>query len=437
MSKFVKDLASVMTSKVLVIVLGLVRSIIIARWLGPANNGIIAAISVYPSLFMTIGALGIRQSTAFYVGKNIYPEEKVKRSIIHIWLLSTFISIIICFFLIHYFSSSGDNLLLVFLAIMPIPFSLFVDYNSGLFLGKNQIQQFNRVNWLPIFFVLIATVLLVILAKWGIVGAMASAVMGPLLMALIMLRKNEFYKYFTLSIDKEIIVKLLSLGVTYAIALLVINLNYRVDVIILDRMSTDYQLGIYSKSVNIIEMLWQIPMMLSTIVFAGSANSKNSREFSVKVHLLLRLSIIIIAIGSIVLLVLSKFVVLLMFGKAFVESASVLQYLLPGILLLTIFKVLNMDMAGRGKPWISMKAMVPALLLNIVLNIILDPSLGARGSAISTTISYIISALLFLHFYSKEVQIPILEILKFSKKDFDIAIEKIKRKKPKEKYESL
>ena len=78
-----------------------------------------------------------------------------------------------------------------------------------------------------------------------------------------------------------------------------------------------------------------------------------------------------------------------------------------------------MDLAGRGKPWISMKAMLPALLLNIVLNLVLIPQYGANGASISSTISYTIAGLLFLFFYSKEVQIPIDQILSFKKSDFD------------------
>ena len=70
MVSFLKDTLSVGISKILMIVFGLATSIIIARTLGPEKNGIIAALLVYPSLFMSIGSLGIRQSTAYFLGKN-------------------------------------------------------------------------------------------------------------------------------------------------------------------------------------------------------------------------------------------------------------------------------------------------------------------------------------------------------------------------------
>src|SRR5690606_27697290 len=95
------------------------------------------------------------------------------------------------------------------------------------------------------------------------------------------------------------------------------------------------------------------------------------------------------------------------------------QVLLPGVLLLTIFKVLNMDLAGKGKPWVSMKAMIPALIINTILNVLWIPEHGSIGAATSSTISYSIAAILFLYFYSKETKIPIFSILKYSKSDID------------------
>src|SRR5690554_7877267 len=92
------------------IVFGLTASIITARYIGPEGNGIIAGLAVYPSLFMTIGSLGIRQSTTYFLGKRIFSEEQIKTAITQIWMMTTIVSMIICFVLMHYFSNSGSNL---------------------------------------------------------------------------------------------------------------------------------------------------------------------------------------------------------------------------------------------------------------------------------------------------------------------------------------
>ncbi len=427
MASFLKDLLSVGLSKGGIVVFSLIQNIIIARVLGPELNGVIAALIVYPTLFMVIGSLGVRQSTAYYIAKGTFSENQIKTAVSQIWMLSTVFSLIITYLLITYFSDSGDNLTLVLLATGPIPFALFNTYNSGVFLGKNQIQAFNKINWLPPLFVLLAVILFVGILRMAVAGVLLAYIIGPFVMSLIMLFKNKFIKAFSLNIDFKIVKALLSLGVIYAVALMVINLNYRLDVILIDNLSTNYETGIYSKGAALIEYMWQIPMLLSTIIFARSANSDNNNAFSLKVCQLLRISIVVIGIASIVLAFLAPWVITLLYGQAFAGSAMILRLLIPGVILLTIFKVLNMDMAGRGKPWISLKAMLPALVLNVILNIVWIPDYGANGASLASTISYSVAALLFLAVYSKETGIPIKTVLNYQKDDF-IIISSISKK---------
>ena len=429
MASFIKDVFRVGTSQGLIIVFGLAVSIITARYIGPEGNGIIAGLTVYPSLFMTIGSLGIRQSTTYFLGKGVFSEEQIKTAITQIWMMTTIVSLIICFVLMYYFSNSGSNLILVTLALLPIPFSLFNTYNSGIFLGKNDIKTFNKINWIPSLIALIGTVFFVMLLKWNVKGAMIASVGGPVFMFVLLLFKNKFLDFFSLQYNWHIIKKMLSLGIVYAISLFVINLNYRVDIILLDKLSTAYELGIYTKGAGITQYLWQIPMLFSTIVFARSAVSKDNKTFSLKVAQLLRVSFIIIGVVSIGLLLFSDLIIVGMYGESFRGSISVLNYLLPGVLILTIYKVMNMDLAGKGKPWIAMWAMLPSLVINIVMNIILIPEWGADGAAISSTVSYGVAGILFLFFYSKAVNVPVKDILKYKKTDFDPILNVLKKLK--------
>lgn len=418
-SSFIKDVLRVGISHSIVIVLGLAVSIITARYIGPEGNGIIAGLTVYPSLFMTIGSLGIRQSTTFFLGKGIFSEEQIKTAITQIWMMTTIISLIVCFVLMYCFSNSGSNLSLVFFALLPIPFSLFNTYNSGIFLGKNDIKTFNKINWIPSLLAFLGTLFFVVLLKLEVKGAMLASFGGSLCMFFVLLFKNKFLNYFTMLFDWNIIKQMLSLGIVYATSLFVINLNYRVDIILLDKFSNSYELGIYAKGAAITQYLWQIPMLLSTVVFARSSVSKNGKAFSLKVAQLLRISFLIIGISSVVMFLFSERIITGLYGLKFKESTAVLNYLLPGVVILTIFKVMNMDLAGKGKPWISMKAMLPALVINIIMNIILIPEWGADGAAFSSTISYGVAGVLFLFFYSKAVELPIRVILGYKRKDFD------------------
>ena len=428
MNRFIKDLLSVGFSKILMILFGLASSVIVARTLGPEINGVIATLLVYPSLFMSFGSLGIRQSTTYFLGKGIYSEDQIKKAISQIWLLSSSFSIIICYLLIRFASNSGNSMWLIILAVLPIPFSLFNTYNSGIFLGKNQINNFNKINWIPTLISFLIVIILVLWLDFGINGYLLALFGGPCFISIVLLYKTNFSKFFSFKYNFEVIKKMLGLGLIYALALLVNNLNYRIDIVFLDKISTTYQTGIYSKGIALSEYLWQIPAVLYTLIFARSAISTSDNGFSLKVCQLLRLVFVVIVFCAIILYIFAEFIVVSLFGVEFYDSVYIFRIILPGAVVFVFFGVLNMDLSGKGKPWASLKAMFPALIVNVILNLLLIPEHGANGAALASTISYSISGILFLFIYSKETQITVLDIILFKRSDFRV-ISQLRKKR--------
>lgn len=415
------DILSILRSKVLTILFGLGKAIIIARILGPEINGLLAAILVYPSLFMTIGALGVRKSSAYLLGSEKYDETSIKQGIIQSWFLSALFCIVSLFILLKFTSHIEHSYNIIFLAIAPIPFGLLNTYASGVYLGKNEIKKLNTVDWVPAAIAFLSVVLFVNLLNFSLVGALIGEILSQAIMSVILIFKLNLYRFVKFKVNWKLLKEMYGMGLSFAISLMVINLNYRVDIIIMEKLSSPAEMGIYSKGSVLTQYLWNVPMLLGTVVFSRGVRAKNKVNFSLKVCQLLRISLVISGVASVFLLLASGFLVNTLFGSAFNGSAIVMQYLVPGVLLLIIFKVLNMDMGSRGLPWFALKAMVPALVVNIGLNIWLIPEFGARGAAITSTISYMLGGLLFLYHYSKLTQIPVKKIFAFAVSDFDFA----------------
>jgi O-antigen/teichoic acid export membrane protein len=190
LAKFLDDLQSVVVSKVAIIFFGLFKVILVARWLGPEMNGTISALAVYPTIFMHFGALGLRKSSAFFIGTKTFDEAKIKKAIVQVWLFSSLFSLISCFLLIRLFSSSGDNLSYVLLAILPIPFSLLVNYISGIFLGKNQINISSRIDWMLPVFTLTGTIVFVVIVNFSVTGALIAEALGQITLCFIIAEKK-------------------------------------------------------------------------------------------------------------------------------------------------------------------------------------------------------------------------------------------------------
>ncbi|WP_214073671.1 polysaccharide biosynthesis C-terminal domain-containing protein [Mucilaginibacter sp. dw_454] len=421
-SSFLRDIISLASSRVVVTILTVATSILTARYLGPEKNGIIAALTVYPLFFMSIGSMGIQQSATYFIGQNKFELKSVYSAIVVIWAFTTVFCTAVCFILIKYFSTGNYPLYLITLAIITIPFSLYTTYSSGIFLGQQNLKEYNKVSWIPAVMTFFLSVLLLVIFHIGIAGYLWATFTGAFILSILVFFKIRAIVSFDLIFDVQIIKQMLSLGLLYALEVLIFALNYRADIVLLEKMSTPFEIGIYSKGVNIVEILWQIPLFVGAVIFSRSAGATDKQAFSVKVCRLLRFASIAIIIASIALYLLSGIVINLMYGNAFALSVPVLRLLIPGVLLLTVLRILNMDLAGKGKPWLSMRAMIPAAIINIILNYILIPKYGANGSALASTISYSIATIIFIIVYSKEVNISLKEIFRPNKEDRAIVV---------------
>jgi O-antigen/teichoic acid export membrane protein len=241
---------------------------------------------------------------------------------------------------------------------------------------------------------------------------------GTIFMFLILNIRENYFRSFNFRIEKKELLKLINLGLVYSFALLVITLNYRIDTILLDKLSNSYQVGIYSRGASLIQYLWQIPMLMDNIVFTRGMAGNFDAAFSKRVCVLMRLSVVWISVACIFILFWGSEIVELLYGKEFHESSIIMVYLIPGVIILTVYRVLNMDAASKGNPWLAIQAMTPALILNIGLNLYFIPAYGAVGAAISSSISYVSATLFYVFLYSKKAQMPVIEIFRFSISDF-------------------
>lgn len=416
-NNFKKKVTSVLFARLITTIAGLLTSVIIARTLGPEKNGEIAALMVYPSIFLSFGTLGIRQSTTYFIGNNVFNTTEIKKSIAHIWLYNSLLGFSSCFLLLYFFHASSDGMLHLVLASSTVPVGLYLSYSSGIFLGKNKIGSNNKINWVPPLVTFAAVLITVLLLKQGIAGYLVALVIGYLVVFIILFIKQNTFSDLRSKMNREISKSLVRLGLVYALSLFIITLNYKFDIILLNHLSDKETTGIYAKGAGIANYLWQIPMIFSTIIFAGSATSKKDSAYSMKVFSLLRLTLLFAIVIALILALIAQPLTNLLFGDLFSESATIIRLLLPGVVVLILFKVLSMDLAGKGKPMISLKAMLPALLANIILNLLLIPHYGSEGAAIASTISYTLGGILYLYFYSKSTQFSLRQIISPVKND--------------------
>lgn len=222
---------------------------------------------------------------------------------------------------------------------------------------------------------------------------------------------------------------MLGKGVFYALSFLTIQLNYRIDVVLLKVLSTPSEIGIYSLGVSVAELLWQIPLAVGVVVMSRSANATDKTALNESTARLLRISLVAGLALSAGIVVLSPWLVPLVFGSGYLPSVRVMQTIMPGILMIIMFRILSGQLAGAGRPDAALKAFAPALVLNVALNYLWIPQYGANGAVMATNLSYSLASVVYLFIFSRITGMPVKEIFRFGKEDWSFVKRFIDRKK--------
>ena len=417
---YFQDILSVLGSNVVVTICNLAIGIILSRLLGAAGYGMYSSIIVVPIMVIGFTQLGIRRSAIYHIGLKTDPEKNIVSALFILLLISSFLSILICTLVYFYSESSTYHPLLIGIVFLTIPLLLGNVFAGGFFLGKEQIRRANYLNAAPTAFNLVFVILFVLFLRWSVLGAFIAVALANLVTFFFVCRiliVHDQYR-ITWKYHEHLMKSMVHLGIMNALAIFIMQLNYRFDILMLKKMSTLEQVGFYSLATQIAEQLWHIPYAIESIIMSRSANTKDNEFVNKTVASIFRVSLLIGILGCLIMFFVSPFLIPLIFGQEYVQSVPLIQTILPGILLLVAFRILNSRLIGMGKPQNAIWTFLPALLLNIGLNLLWIPKYGALGSAWATNVSYGAGSLVFIFLYAKKIKMPVLQIFNYRKSDF-------------------
>ncbi|WP_331042451.1 lipopolysaccharide biosynthesis protein [Sphingomonas sp.] len=408
---FAHDLVGVATSRIAVKAAQFLSGLLVARLLGPEGRGLIAALSVPAQIAVNISEMGIRQSTAFHLGRGLYPAERLVPTLLSLAVMASAAAMLLSFGWFELAGVAADDWGLRLLAVAAIPFSLVASYASGVFLGRQRIAAFRRASWRPA----LINLLLVALLGWGfrlgVKGVLVASVAGSAAGAAYALWLLHRDTPLRLGFDRGLAAALQSKGVSYAAAMVVLLLNYRIMILLLTRLGSLREVGLYAQAIVIAELIWEVPSVLGSLVLSRGVNAQDERAFSAKLLALTRFSFLASLLIAGGLAIVAKYLFPLLYGARFADSAEICLLLLPGIAAFIVFKLLNTDLAGRGKPWAAMVVMIPVLVLNVALGLWLIPRSGAAGAAIASSLGYVVATVGYVVLYARVTGIRMREIV--------------------------
>lgn len=382
---------------------GLVVAISVARYLRPENYGLLNYALSFVSIFSAFSTLGIDQIIVRDLAKE--PEKKDE-------LLGTGFIIKI--------AGSVVMIALMTVVMLCMDHNLFTNTLIMIIAAGEIFKAFEVVNY---FFqsqvkskfvvqVQLAINFLISLSKIGLVFIRAPLIWFAIIVVVgsILNAVGFVYTYqiregtpWSWSFKKAIALELLRESWPLAFYGVALNIQARIDQVMLGKLMNNYEVGQYSVALKFIEIFGFVPVVLLNTFMPAVAKAKATGEdlYHSRLMNLYRLMFIAFLLVGIPIYFLSKDVIVLLYGNEF-EPAG---YLLSLFSLRLFFS--NM---GVGKSIFivneslfkySLLTVIIGATANIALNYLFIPMYGPRGAIIASMLSFTVSIFLVDTFFEK------------------------------------
>jgi len=380
--------------------------------LGPSNRGSFEILMLYPALIVAFGNLGIGNANLYFIAKKRYSVEKIVGNSLSLTFMLggvLFAFTLALAYLTADFMFEEIPFYYCLLAFAAIPMLLFQRLTGYIFLGKEMIHLRNRLSIFPAIAIFFLNILLVVILKMSVLGAVISQLLSGILTFILGFYLLQKISRPRLTFDYNLLIESVKYGIVPFLALVIINLNFKMDIFLIKYFLDNTQVGYYSLGVSLAEKIWLVPEAFSLVLFSRVSNIEE-READILTPKVCRITLLFSIAVSLFLLATGNFIIPFIYGKEFKPSVVPLFLLLPGVVAMTLYLLIHSDLTGRGKAAITLKIFSAALFLNLVLNIILIPRAGINGAALASTISYTLGALSLSYIFSKEIHVSLKDI---------------------------
>jgi O-antigen/teichoic acid export membrane protein len=412
LTRFERNVTGTLARQLLVILFGLVSAIILARVLGPEGNGLYTLSILLPTVLSTFLNLGAAPANVYFIGRGTVDVRNALFANLWLWLILSVLGILVGAITIW---SRGDVFFpgvprpLLWGGVAVFPLVLLQAFLISLLQGKQDFRRFNTVSIIAPGVMLVLFLALV----WGlsmevpgmeVPGALLAYGIGYLVALVLTIRAVWVHCQSDIrGLSRRLYAKqCIDYGWKAHLSNILAFVNYRADIFLVNFFLTPALTGIYVIAVQIAERLWLLSQAVSTVLLPRlSELYQDEKKRNHLTPVIARWVFIATFFAAVLLVLVAKPLIVLLFGSKYINATGALIWLLPGIVLGSLSRILSNDIAARGKPELNMYVAFFVVSVNIIANIILIPMMGINGAALATTIAYSLNAIAKLYLYTR------------------------------------
>lgn len=394
-TKFAKNASWIIASRIYQIVINLAVSMVSVRYLGPDNYGLINYAASFAALLTAFSTLGTNDVLVNEIVSAPEREGATLGTVIIFRLFSSTLSMITICLLVAALNPDDKLALLVAAVYSSSLVFQSIEAINYWYQAKLMSKTTSIITSIARTVVGIYKVILLVTEKSVVWFAAANAVEYTVvgLLLIVLYRKNcsEDQKLkFSFSIGKDV----LSRSHHFILSGFMVALYTQMDIIMLRYFCGDRAVGFYSTAVMICA-LWNF--VLSAIIDSArpivfeAFNAGNISLYNRRLTQLYSAVVYISIAAAIVITALSKYVILILYGPAYLPAQGGLCILTWSTLFSYLGVARSVWVVPHGQQVFEKYIAVVGVISNIILNLIMIPMWGAAGAAVATLLTQVIT----------------------------------------------
>ena len=363
----------------------------VVRYLGPTQNGQLAYAATMVGLVSFIAGLGIDGILYRDLISNPEKRDTLLGTAFVLKVIGALLSLILLILMMFLFKNETYVNWLIIILWLPLLLQGFFSIN--LYFQGNLQSKIVTLNYLTVtFFVLILKVVFVTLGLSLIWFAFLT------LIETIFYVVGYVYIYWKSGLnimkwrfDKALVKPILISSWPLILSTVFTVIYSRIDQVMLNHYLGYSAVGIYDVSVRISELWYIFPSVVIGSLFPAMVNIKKSGNKEAYRRRMIYLYSFVFYLSIVVILpmtLLSEQIVMILYGKAFIEAASVLKIYAWAGVFIGLATVINQFLINENQTKILFVLNFFSMVGNVVLNLFLIPKIGMVGAALATLISY-------------------------------------------------
>ena len=391
---YLRHLALSLATRLTMIALRLVRNVLLARLLGPADRGIFALLAALPDMIVAVTSGGLTSAVAFHAARQRGMGPLLAHILVQGCALAGVLTLLVLL-AIHSLGSLPEfaERLGPWVWVLLIAVPVVIGKNALLVLhnADGRVGPFNSLRLLESL-----GPLLLFVALWALFPyAALEAAIGSWLIGLVMVVVvgicwlGRFHRLRP-RWQRDEQGALARYGLRSHPEVLFQQVLLRADYLLIGMLLPAAELGYYAMASAAVELLLIVPEAVTTPLMKRLLQQGEGMERLTPLALRLTASVMLLA--CILMALLGEWLIVTLFGDSYAPASVALLALLPGVFALCYASILRLDLLGKQRPGTLSLITGVAAGVNLLLNLWWIPGWGILGAGLASSLAYVLAA---------------------------------------------